>query len=71
MPRTESKNQGAGDTRVQIVRKIRAMMRKKVEVSSASSFRSPDPWINGDDLLLWIGDMDERSAAKPRGLGRK
>lgn len=61
MPRTQSKNQGAGDTRVQIIRKIKAMIR-------ANAWQ---PEINGDNLIDWIRSMDERAAKKAGGLGKK
>jgi len=58
MTRAETPNRGAADERNAILRKVRRLMKL-----------TPTPEL--DALAAWIADRDLRTAAKPRGLGRK
>jgi len=56
--RPETPNRGAADERSAILRKVRRLLKL-----------TPTPELEA--LAAWIADRDLRTAAKPRGLGRK
>lgn len=64
--RVKTPNQGAGDTRGQIIRMVRTLQGKNTNLPE--SFRS---LINGDDLVAKIRAMAKEASKKVGGLGRK